>query len=641
MAASPHVLINDGSGPDINPDSTGNPNYPSGANVTPGNVIHIRLASADSVGQWTLKVVGTDEETTSPSLTGVDPTTGVVSTPSTTVTFTIPSGVAGRTYIFQSMVNNGGPAYTTTFGVYTLTSGLFRVGAVGERFESDPVFGWTRTLNRFIKRGGGSGAATGLLSLTTIVDVSAATAPTAGQVLTAASDTEATWQTPSGSSATPLSSVIYVDKNTTTPLAHQNGSATAPFSTLAAGIAATPSSGTIYIVPSDYTGEGTQSPAGNLSLMGLDLGPTGSATGGDMSFGTTLLPDFVVSNSAFLELTNVIANNITTSDAFGYVAIGNSSVTGNITGGGFLVANSTVIIGSLSVGGFDFVNCDLGRSGSTFTVTRPDATGYVTGCFFLPGVTVHFTNSGGTVQLDEVSYQSWLNNNVTLTNGSAVGYAPPNVRAASLTNVNLGSTAVATAFDGVTLTSGDRVLIVRQTTSTQNGVYRYTGSGFVATGDIVTCGGEVFVQEGEIFAGRTFQQLTEGTPGSISPQVWKSELGPHLAPPLVSTNSASWVTMDTVPGPPTNGETYDLIVIVDNVATKSDGSSTQRERGPTTYSGVGGVLTLSDSTSESLTAPTYFRQVISGNTVLIQRQVPSGGTYSFRVRIWYEYVRTL
>jgi len=69
--------------------------------------------------------------------------------------------VAGRTYLFQSIVNNGGPAYTTTFGIYTLTSGGFRVGAVGERFENDPIFGWTRTVNKFIKNGVGATGAQG------------------------------------------------------------------------------------------------------------------------------------------------------------------------------------------------------------------------------------------------------------------------------------------------------------------------------------------------------------------------------------------------------------------------------------------------------------------------------------------------
>lgn len=246
MAASPHVLVRDGSGSYVNPDSTGDLNYPNGVNVTPGNTISIRLVSADSVGQWNLRVVGTDEETTHPTLTGVDISTGVVSTASTVVTFTVPAGVAGRTYIFQSVVNNGGPAYTITFGIYTLTGGGFRVGAVGERFENDATFGWTRTLNQFIKHGGSTGTvpsnrrviagtgilgggdltadrtfsidfgsssgqvtqgndsrlsndrtASGLRTATTVVAVSAATSPTIGQVLTATSSTGATWQSPS------------------------------------------------------------------------------------------------------------------------------------------------------------------------------------------------------------------------------------------------------------------------------------------------------------------------------------------------------------------------------------------------------------------------------------------------------------
>lgn len=47
-----------------------------------------------------------------------------------------------------------------------------------------------------------SGITNALKSATTTVDVSAATAPTSGQVLTATSGTAATWQTPAGGSAT-------------------------------------------------------------------------------------------------------------------------------------------------------------------------------------------------------------------------------------------------------------------------------------------------------------------------------------------------------------------------------------------------------------------------------------------------------
>ena len=261
MAASPHVLVQNGSGSYVNPDSPGDPSYPGGVNVTPGNTISIKLASADSVGQWNLKVIGTDEETVQPILVGVDHSTGIVSTASTIVTFSVPSSVVGRAYIFRSIVNNGGPAYTVTFGIYTLTEGGFRVGAVGERLENDPLFGWTRTLNQFIKRGGGGGGgggvptsrrviagtgiigggdltadrtfsadfgvetgkiaqgndprlsndrtASGLRTTTSVVSISEATAPSSGQVLTASSGTLATWVTPS--TGAPLASTTPAD----------------------------------------------------------------------------------------------------------------------------------------------------------------------------------------------------------------------------------------------------------------------------------------------------------------------------------------------------------------------------------------------------------------------------------------------
>lgn len=45
-----------------------------------------------------------------------------------------------------------------------------------------------------------SGITNALKSATTTVDVSAATAPSSGQVLTATSSTAATWQTPAGGS---------------------------------------------------------------------------------------------------------------------------------------------------------------------------------------------------------------------------------------------------------------------------------------------------------------------------------------------------------------------------------------------------------------------------------------------------------
>lgn len=220
----------------------------------------------------------------------------------------------------------------------------------------------------------------------------------------------------------------------------------------------------------------------------------------------------------------------------------------------------------------------------------------------------------------------------------------PNVKAVSLTNVNIAAPAVVADFDGVTFSSGDLVLLPRQSTAIENGLYFYQGTYFLPAIYKVSCGSKVYVEGGEIFAGRTFQQQTTGIPGNISPQVWQSDIGPHIVPPLTQYNgsggSVTWHVLDVVPGPPADG--YDLIVITDSIATKSTGGGIQRERGAVTYHLAGGVLTLSDD-SRSLTAATYLKQVINSNTIELQvgQQAAATGDFTFRIRAWYEYVRSI
>jgi hypothetical protein len=199
-------------------------------------------------------------------------------------------------------------------------------------------------------------------------------------------------------------------------------------------------------------------------------------------------------------------------------------------------------------------------------------------------------------------------------------------------------------FDGVTLVEGDRVLVVRE--AAFSGILVFSGGTFsIFDPPWMTCGFQVYVTEGEIYGGKTFRQVTPGNPSPSFPnQVWKCELGPDIAPPLTtiagSEGGVSWQVFDSITGPPSDG--YDLILVTDNVATNtSTGGNLQRERGAVTYHLAGGVLTLSDD-SRSLTSANYFRQVISGNLVQIQvgRQ-SAGNNYSFRVRAWFEYVRSI
>jgi hypothetical protein len=396
MAASPNVLVQNGSG---SFNSPGDPNYPAGVNVTPGNTISIKLESIASVGQWNLKIVGTDEETTRPSLIGVNPSTGVVSTPSTVVTFDVPSGITGRAYILQSVVNNGGSAYTVTFGIYTLTEGGFRVSAIGERFESDPTFGWARTINQFIKRGGGEGGgvptnrsviagtgilgggdltvdrtftadfgsgvgkvtqgddsrlsddrtASGLRTTTTVVSISGVSAPTTGQVLTAIDSTHAQWA--AGVSGPPLSNVRFIDGATTVELSKQDGSIGAPYSTTDQAVTAVSSISnpgpTLLITPGNYGSDTIYwlpDPSTPLNIQGLSPDPYATILplvqilSGDSTIGCVDL-GFGIQTTSLVTLKDVI-------------------VSGPLVGGAVIAQNSRfqdVIYGDL----FDFKNCSF------------------------------------------------------------------------------------------------------------------------------------------------------------------------------------------------------------------------------------------------------------------------------------------
>lgn len=98
------------------------------------------------------------------------------------------------------------------------------------------------------------------------------------------------------------------------------------------------------------------------------------------------------------------------------------------------------------------------------------------------------------------------------------------VRAASTGNLTL--TGPGSSIDGVTLSSGDRVLVKNQTTVSQNGIYVFNGSAvtMTRTTDASTFaeleGATVVVEEGSSNAGTSWRQTqVNGTLGS-SDVVW-------------------------------------------------------------------------------------------------------------------------
>ena len=145
-AVSPLVLVQEGAGPFNDP--TG------GLDVAASASLSIKLANVAGVVDWFLQVLGTDELSTTPTLTDVDGS-NKVTTPGTVVTLTFPNAT-GRAVGFQSTVTGTGGPVTTVFGTYSLINAT-RVGFVGETREGNDDFGWATKLNPLIRAASGSG----------------------------------------------------------------------------------------------------------------------------------------------------------------------------------------------------------------------------------------------------------------------------------------------------------------------------------------------------------------------------------------------------------------------------------------------------------------------------------------------------
>ena len=145
MPISPNCLVSDNGGPFLA--------TPGGVDVGASDTIQIELTTPSGVSSWYLTVFGTDELTTPPVLTNVNPTTGQVVSPTSIVSFTYPGIPLGRAIIFQSTVLAGANQAQTTFGIYSLNANGNRVGAVGETREGSSNFGWTQLLNPALREG--------------------------------------------------------------------------------------------------------------------------------------------------------------------------------------------------------------------------------------------------------------------------------------------------------------------------------------------------------------------------------------------------------------------------------------------------------------------------------------------------------
>lgn len=141
----------------------------NGVNVTSGNVITIRLASVTDVNTWSLTCVGTDDGTSTTAINALL----TVDNATKTATFTMPASASGRALMFQSRINGGvdvngtsQSTYTTTFGVYVLTSSSLRLLAYNETTEGSASYGWVKTLNEKIRQTSTTPTGTGFVHIT-------------------------------------------------------------------------------------------------------------------------------------------------------------------------------------------------------------------------------------------------------------------------------------------------------------------------------------------------------------------------------------------------------------------------------------------------------------------------------------------
>lgn len=213
------------------------------------------------------------------------------------------------------------------------------------------------------------------------------------------------------------------------------------------------------------------------STLGSTLGVTGPAT-----LGNTLGVTGATTLSDTLDVTgaSTLTGAVTTSSTLGVTGATTLSdtlaVTGAATMGSTLgVTGATTLSNTLGVTGAATLGSTLGVTGATTLSDTLAVTGAATMSSTL-GVTGTITapkvDGITTIDSDDCAIsRGYLNTQLYDR------CAKQPVRAASIANQTIATLANASAVDGVTLSTGDRVLLKDQTTATENGIYVIGASG--------------------------------------------------------------------------------------------------------------------------------------------------------------------
>lgn len=184
-------------------------------------------------------------------------------------------------------------------------------------------------------------------------------------------------------------------------------------------------------------------------------------------------------------------------------------------------------------------------------------------------------------------------------------YKYRNVHVATTANVDLSNPGTAT-FDGHTLTSGDRVLVWQQTTTSQNGIYVFNGSGSAMTRATDSdawyelTGTLVYVDQGTTYGDKRFY-CTSNTGGTLGTTavVYVQDLAGTLSP-------TNFVTEET-PSGTINGSNTTFTL----ANTPTAGTVKLYLNGVRQKSGAGNDYTITTNTITMTTAP------VSGDVMIV------------------------
>ena len=186
-----------------------------------------------------------------------------------------------------------------------------------------------------------------------------------------------------------------------------------------------------------------------------------------------------------------------------------------------------------------------------------------------------------------------------ISNLNQIFKSKPNARAASVANVTLANPATA-IFDGVTLVSGELLLLKNQTTTAENGLYTFNGSASaltrVASMDIwlEVSGATIVVEEGTVNAD-TMWLCTANTGGTLGTT--------PIAFTQIPTNSGGMTAANFVDKEIPSGTINGANVTFTLANTPAVGSEHVFLNGVFQESGSGNDYTITGSTITYLSAP--------------------------------------